>query len=235
MAKITKAPNLTQQWWSKNKAKTLKSTGFGKSLKSWAEATKKFDAKKLHSLDEFDSLFSTFDKTIKVRDAALKACNKKLHKDTIEVLKSYDKLFMSSMKPYSARRSSYEARLLKWNGSAAKAMKELQAQAKRAIAVEKNTQSLIKAANAAKLANDSSKTQAVKKLMKDFQSRAKDISTKSEQIFKPFEDPVSSGLMVEDAYNLKTFPKMGNISSLIEGTVEGIEENCEGVETILSS
>ena len=73
-------PELNHKWWSKNKAKTMGKTGLGKALKDFEVAEELNDpAKTLKALSEIK----------KKLPVALKACNSKLHKDTIAAIKKY--------------------------------------------------------------------------------------------------------------------------------------------------
>lgn len=73
-------PELNQKWWSKNKAKTMGKSGLGKALKDFEVAEEVNDpAKMLKALSEVKKKLAV----------ALKACNEKMHKDTIAAIKKY--------------------------------------------------------------------------------------------------------------------------------------------------
>ncbi len=73
-------PELNHKWWAKNKAKTMGKTGLGKALKDFEVAEEINDpAKMLKALSEVK----------KKLPVALKACNQKMHKDTIAAIKKY--------------------------------------------------------------------------------------------------------------------------------------------------
>ena len=76
-------PELTQKWWSKNKAMTLKKTGLGQALKVYEDAKKSKDEKRI--------LQALKDAHVKVK-VAYKACDKKQHPGTIGVLEKYDQM-----------------------------------------------------------------------------------------------------------------------------------------------
>ena len=71
---------LSEKWWKKNKAKTLTNTGISDALKSWEGA---LASEKLNKIEPALKILEN-----KV-DAAIKAANKILHKQTIKYLKEY--------------------------------------------------------------------------------------------------------------------------------------------------
>ena len=71
---------LSEKWWKKNKAKTLTNTGISDALKSWEGA---LASEKLSKIEPALKILEN-----KV-DAAIKAANKILHKQTIKYLKEY--------------------------------------------------------------------------------------------------------------------------------------------------
>ncbi|MCY2996098.1 MAG: hypothetical protein NTY19_50855 [Planctomycetota bacterium] len=79
-------PELSQQWWSKNKATTLKSTGLGKALKAYEDAQKK------RQLPEAVKALAA---VIPVVKKALGMCNKSLHEETIAALEKYPKVIQT--------------------------------------------------------------------------------------------------------------------------------------------
>lgn len=73
-------PELSQKWWSKNKAKTLKKTGLGAALKDYEVAVELGDNKRM-----LNSL-SAVKKKLAV---AFGACDRKRHAESLEALKKY--------------------------------------------------------------------------------------------------------------------------------------------------
>ncbi len=76
-------PELTQKWWSKHKAITLKKTGLGQALKAYEDAKNSKDDKRI--------LQALKDAHVKVK-VAYKACDRKRHAETLEGVKKYDKI-----------------------------------------------------------------------------------------------------------------------------------------------
>ena len=82
-------PEMTQKWWSKNKAKTLKSTGLGGALKKYEIAKDQFDAELMNkALKEVEGKVGQ----------AIKACNPKFHRDTQAALEKYRPLIAKAYK-----------------------------------------------------------------------------------------------------------------------------------------
>ncbi|MGH7295413.1 MAG: hypothetical protein ACRELB_10795 [Polyangiaceae bacterium] len=86
---------LTSAWWSRNKAKTLKSTGLGDALRHYEEALA--EVKRLATspivhttLERFNAVQEMLSRALPhAVDTATAACNRTLHKDTIAALKEY--------------------------------------------------------------------------------------------------------------------------------------------------
>lgn len=73
-------PELNYKWWKKNKAKTMKTSGLGKTLTAFEVAEDQMDwAKALKALSEVKKKIVP----------AISACDSKLHSDTIAALKKY--------------------------------------------------------------------------------------------------------------------------------------------------
>lgn len=97
---------LKESWWSKNKAKTLGSTGLGKILKQYEaalvdlEKEAKNDKPKAASLEPFVKVEELLTKTLPAAvEAALRKCNKTLHKETIAILEEYKKTLIPKASP----------------------------------------------------------------------------------------------------------------------------------------
>ena len=80
-------PELSSKWWSKNKAKTLGSTGLGKVLKSWETAKKQKSGPAME--EAIASLLPA------VRKAKSK-CGAKRHKETLDALVKYPKVIKTA-------------------------------------------------------------------------------------------------------------------------------------------
>lgn len=91
-------PELDSKWWSKNKAKTMKKSGLGAELKSFETLKAKAELSG-QTDEEIAKAYTETLKQLKVVKTkipvALKACNEKLHKETIEAIKKYPKVIQA--------------------------------------------------------------------------------------------------------------------------------------------
>ena len=90
-------PQLTFTWWDKNKPSTLPATGLGKALKAYEAAKKNINDK-----CTVEVLREAREKLYEVNEtatAAIKKCNKTLHKETIEALERFDGVVKQEAKP----------------------------------------------------------------------------------------------------------------------------------------
>ncbi len=127
MKKGDKPKDLSQSWWSKNKAKTLKSTGLGKALAAYA----KVRAGK-PSLQYYKDCLKELNTVLKNVEKAEKACNAKLHEDTIIALKGYQPLAKAEMTAINKEETDYTKRLTIFKKSREKLVKELKVLHKKA-------------------------------------------------------------------------------------------------------
>jgi hypothetical protein len=103
-------PQLTYAWWDKNKASTLPKTGLGAALKDYEAAKKKVNDK-----CSVDVLREARDKLYQVNEtasAAIKKCNKTLHKETMEALERFDGVVKQEAKPLIDDIGDLEAELM---------------------------------------------------------------------------------------------------------------------------
>ncbi|MEW9921695.1 hypothetical protein AB2B41_18970 [Marimonas sp. MJW-29] len=91
-------PELDSKWWSKNKAKTMKKSGLGAELKSFETLKAKAELSGQTDAEIAKAYADTLKqlKVVKTKiPVAIKACNDKLHKDTVEALKKYPKIIQA--------------------------------------------------------------------------------------------------------------------------------------------
>lgn len=122
MKKGDKPKDLSQKWWSKNKAKTLKSTGLGKVL----EGYEKVRAGK-PSLKYYQDCLKELNKIPGAVDKAKKMCNKSLHAETLDALGGYSTVIKKEMTDLSKEETDYTKRLSIFKSSREKLVKELTA------------------------------------------------------------------------------------------------------------
>ncbi|GMG84324.1 hypothetical protein LNKW23_35390 [Paralimibaculum aggregatum] len=109
--KANAKPELEQKWWRKNKAKTLKSTGFGKVLGEYETALKDFETWPANGAEKaYETAVALLSKRLpSAADAAIKACNARLHKDTVACLETYrKKTFPEELKRIQAIRKNFD-------------------------------------------------------------------------------------------------------------------------------
>lgn len=114
--KANAKPELEQKWWSKNKAKTLKSTGFGKVLGEYETALKALEGTDAaEALKGHGTAVDLLTKKLpRAADAALKACSTRFHKETIACLETYKrKTFPDELKRIEAIRKNLDALTVK--------------------------------------------------------------------------------------------------------------------------
>lgn len=99
--KSNATPELSQKWWSTNKAKTLKPTGLGKLLKDFEVAEDQMD---------WDKALKALAGVKKKIPSVIKACNETLHKDTLAALKKYAKVIEAKEADLTARKQDSATR-----------------------------------------------------------------------------------------------------------------------------
>lgn len=121
MKKGDKPKDLSQGWWSSNKAKTLKSTELGKALGDYAKvrAGSKSRAYFAACLKELSKVTAAVDK-------AKKACNATLHAETLEALGGYAAVISAEANQVAKEDSEYGGRLTIFQTSREKLVKQLQ-------------------------------------------------------------------------------------------------------------
>lgn len=127
MKKGDKPKDLTQQWWSKNKAVTLKSTGLGKALGDY-EKVRKGAA----SLKYFQGCYKELNKLPAAVSKAKKMCLDKLHSETLEALGGYDAVIKQEMQALAKEETEYTKKLGIFKASREKLIKELTGMHKKA-------------------------------------------------------------------------------------------------------
>lgn len=206
--------DLTPKWWSTNKAKTLKSTGFGEALKSFEKAEAEFAQLKSHSQAAFKSIFGSIDALLKAREKAEKACVAKLHDDTKAALKKYQSLILEVGKKYTAKNSRYQAAMESMTESSNESVKTLREIIKNVEAVTKNCDGLEKIANILKVKPDNVKTQEALKLAQDFSGRIDKAENKLKQVAQELDNKVKHcGLDSADLITIGSVKVFGNASS----------------------
>ena len=91
-------PELDSKWWSKNKAKTMKKSGLGAELKAFEVLKAKAELGGQSDAEVAQAYAKAVAQLKKVKTklpVALKACNDKLHKETIEAIKKYPKIIQA--------------------------------------------------------------------------------------------------------------------------------------------
>lgn len=106
---VAKPTDLSQKWWKKHKAVTLKSTGFGKVLGAYEAALAKPNSK-----TNIQAMIKALKAIEPARSAAEKMCNKTLHKDTIAILAAYKELIVKESTKLQKRGADYEEDIKAW-------------------------------------------------------------------------------------------------------------------------
>lgn len=104
-------PQLTYSWWDKNKGATVPKTGLGAALKAYESAKGKITDK-----CSVEVLKTAREKLYEVNEtaaAAIKKCNKTLHKETIEALERFDGVVKKEAEPLIKDIGDLEAELMK--------------------------------------------------------------------------------------------------------------------------
>lgn len=84
-------PQLSAKWWSKNKAKTLKSSGLGKALSKWEQLRKELDDPQSRNKKLFSQAQKALLDVQKTATLAQDKCNPKKHAETLACLKLFPK------------------------------------------------------------------------------------------------------------------------------------------------
>jgi len=164
-------PDLSPDWWSKNKAKTLKPTGFGKALKAYEDAKAAVKGGKTSPLAGFKAVVDAADGIRAARDKAEKACMPKMHDDTKEALKAYTKLLTVDAAKYVKLLSESEKALTACEGLAKKTTADVDKIMKSLGVINKNYETTRKAMADAVAAADKKKVVGLLKLGADFDKR----------------------------------------------------------------
>ena len=120
MKKGDKPKDLSQQWWSKNKAKTLKSTGLGKVLGAYEKLRAG-----TQSLKYFQDCYKELNKIPAAVEKSKKMCNEKLHAETLAALDGYSAVISKEMQALSKDETEYTKKLSIFKSSREKLVKEL--------------------------------------------------------------------------------------------------------------
>lgn len=94
-------PELSQKWWSKNKAKTMKKSGLGNALKDFEVA---------EDLMDYDRMLKALSEVKKKVVVALQGCNEKAHAETIAALKKYPGVIQKRETEIKAKQKEVAAR-----------------------------------------------------------------------------------------------------------------------------
>lgn len=101
LVKANAMPELNAKWWSKNKAKTMKKSGLGKALKNFEVAEDMMD---------YDRMLKALSEVKKKLVVALKACNPRIHADTIAGIKKYPAIIQKRETGVKAKKKEAKAR-----------------------------------------------------------------------------------------------------------------------------
>lgn len=154
--------DLSKAWWQKNKALTLKSTGFGKALESYATA----------------KALPYSEANIKTKIAALKAvetarakavgmCNKTLHGDTLKYLEAYKTLIAKQSQALQGDAEDYKKLVAAWLGIRKTVLAEMKERKKEWKALcTKLDKALVECGGAAQGSDDNAKKAAKVKAAK---------------------------------------------------------------------
>lgn len=96
--KANAVPELSSKWWSKNKAKSLKSTGLGKALKAYEIAADSLD---------YDKALAALSEVKKKLAVAFKACDKSRHAETLAAVKKYTGVIDKQEKKLAEQKAQY--------------------------------------------------------------------------------------------------------------------------------
>lgn len=121
MKKGDKPKDLSQSWWSKNKAKTMKSSGLGAALGAYEK-----QRIKPKSLAYYEACLKELGKLPAAVDKAKKLCDKKLHAETLEALGGYAAVISKEMNELAKEETDYTNRLSIFKSSRVALVKEIQ-------------------------------------------------------------------------------------------------------------
>lgn len=106
-------PELDSKWWSKNKAKTMKKSGLGAELKAFEVTRAKAEVAGPDPKEVAQAWMKALQQLKKVKaklPVALKACNEKMHAETIAAIKKYPKVIQAEETRISGLVKDYAAR-----------------------------------------------------------------------------------------------------------------------------
>ena len=126
MKKGDKPKDLSQAWWSKNKATTLKSTGLGKALGEYEKVRAGTP-----SLKYYQDCLKALNKLPAAVAKAEKACNAKLHKETLDALGGYKAVISKEAQEVAKEDTDYAKKLSIFKQSREKLIKTLSAALKK--------------------------------------------------------------------------------------------------------
>ena len=218
--------DLSQKWWSKNKAKTLKSTGFGKALKAYEDAKKSVDGGKIAPLAGLQAAVDAADEVRKKRDAAEKACKKKLHDDTKQMLQAYTGLLTADAAKYVKQLSDMEKKVDACGKAAAQATGHFNKILKSMGAITKNYESARKAMDDAIKAGDKKKAAGLLKLAADFDGRVDKNKKTYEATKKSLNDYLAkSGVDARDTMGVKAIAESMRLNGPLENQIAAAEKS----------